>query len=141
MCLALCGMRDATSLSLIALRFCLAQVMGALELGGEIHGLTKSTEYNGKLGRIQQFFYWRDRFQVFIPDANTLVVLKSENVRIFSIRKEGGVLLPSIVPPPIVASPKALPMDKVVVRTTANRAHSQPNLEHASVFAWPCVCH
>jgi hypothetical protein len=134
-------MRDATSLSLIALRFCLAQVMGALELGGEIHGLKKSTEFNGKLCRIQQFFYWRDRFQVFIPDANTLIAVKSENVRVFSIRIEGGVLLPSILPPPIVDSPKAPPMDKAVVRTTANRAHSQPNLEHASVCAWPCVCH
>ena len=77
-------MRDATSLSLIALRFCLAQVMGALELGGEIHGLKKSTEFNGKLCRIQQFFYWRDRFQVFIPDANTLIAVKSENCLLYT---------------------------------------------------------
>ena len=133
-CLALCGMRDATSLSLIALRFCLAQVMGALELGGEIHGLKKSTEFNGKLCRIQQFFYWRDRFQVFIPDANTLIAVKSENVRVFSIRKEGGVLLQALVPPPLVAAPAAPPTDMPQVRASPQSHHGA----HVSVCLALC---
>ena len=135
-------MRDATSLPLITLRFRLAQNLFELALGGEIHGLTEYTQYNGKFCLILQFLYWPNSYFVTIPELDKYSCkIQAAHLRIFSIRREGGVLLPSIVPPPIVASPKAPPMHKAVVRTAANRAHSQPNLEHASVCAWPCVCH